>query len=169
MCKELFVNYSSGVQSYCPSNLEYSEDVYNSLYHYGKGETPDYTKFIQIKGFGDLNSKSRCEFGAKEFPCLLEEKWFARIGSKRRRRERIWRYNSFQTLFCWPPMHCLPDHISTSIDIAIPVDYRLSTQFELVVFMAEVFHNFTSLQVAHSNAIELSRVGRWARLPRVTK
>ena len=33
----------------------------------------------------------------------------------------------------------LEGHISTSVDIAIPVDYRLGTQFELVVFMAEVF------------------------------
>ena len=33
----------------------------------------------------------------------------------------------------------LEGHISTSVDIKILVDYRLSTQFELLVFMAEVF------------------------------
>ena len=33
----------------------------------------------------------------------------------------------------------LEGHISTSVDIEILVDYRLSTQFELLVFMAEVF------------------------------
>ena len=64
----------------------------------------------------------------------------------------------FQTLFYWLPMHCLPDHISTSVEITIPVDYRLSTQFELIVFMAEVFYKFTSSQVAHSNA-QLSCLG----------
>ena len=32
------VNYCSGVQSYCPSNLKYSKDGYNSLHHHGNGE-----------------------------------------------------------------------------------------------------------------------------------